>query len=117
MRTSWLSLSLLALSLLPGCNDAPGDTSSTNATSGPEDSTTTSTGDGDGDGDGDPGESPDTNDTENGGEGACIHECMADADCMINGQDLGFVCTDNVCIGASSSVCTTNDECIAQLSG
>lgn len=57
----------------------------------------------------------DTNDTNADG-GFCIHQCSADADCLVDGQDLGLTCQDSLCSGDSSG-CTDNAECVALFSG
>jgi hypothetical protein len=60
----------------------------------------------------------DTNDTSdtNADGGFCIHQCMADADCLVDGQDVGLTCQDSLCTGDSSG-CTDNAECVAVFSG
>ncbi|NVB39300.1 hypothetical protein G6O69_15765 [Pseudenhygromyxa sp. WMMC2535] len=54
--------------------------------------------------------------TEGGGENYCAHQCTSDADCTIGGVDSGLTCVDSFCTGESSG-CSTDDECIATLSG
>ena len=51
-----------------------------------------------------------------GGETFCLHQCSSDADCTINGMDVDLSCVDSRCTGEVEG-CTTNDECVAQLSG
>lgn len=52
-----------------------------------------------------------------GAAGFCAHQCAADSDCKIDGNDLGLTCQDNYCSSGSSTGCASNADCIAQLSG
>lgn len=47
----------------------------------------------------------------------CLHTCTADTDCTVGGMDLGLTCQSGTCTGEDAGGCTSNDECIAQLSG
>lgn len=118
MRISSLSLSLLAISCLLGCSDdGTGTSATTNLTTDPTtDSSTTGdgpeTGDGDGDGDG-----PETT-GDGDGDGFCSHQCTADADCLVEGEDIGLTCIEGVCNSeGSGSGCTGDQECVALYSG
>jgi hypothetical protein len=122
------SLSLipaLALSVcLGGCSSPEGRSEgdgfetggTTTADSGSEASTSadssdsadgpTDTGDGDTTGDGD------------GDEGTyCVHHCEGDEDCLIDGVDNGYECIDQLCTAELASSCTTDEGCVAYLSG
>jgi hypothetical protein len=54
--------------------------------------------------------------TGDGDDNVCAHQCTADADCMVDGQDFGLTCQDSFCASSSAS-CTGNPECVAQFSG
>jgi hypothetical protein len=41
--------------------------------------------------------------------------CSSDADCMVGGTDLDWICIDNQC--GLSPLCTSDDECVATESG
>lgn len=113
-RSPKILLTALALLLPLGCpsDDGNADTSSTTGNDEVEtsaDATDDATSDATTDA------TADTSDTSNEG-GFCIHQCMADADCLVDGQDIGLTCQDNLCTGDSSG-CTDNAECVAQFSG
>jgi hypothetical protein len=120
MRTPWTPLSLLAMSLVLGCTDDGATDSTTSLTTtqttgldtgtdGPD------TGDGDpGDGDGDPGDG----DGDSGdGDGYCVHQCMSDDDCLVDGMNADLTCIENVCTSDGPSGCTSDEECVALYSG
>lgn len=46
----------------------------------------------------------------------CIEECAGDADCTVNGMDIGLTCQDGLCAGSAGG-CTEDQECVAQFSG
>ena len=58
-------------------------------------------------------------DTDTAGEDNdyCVHQCEADDDCLINGMDAGLSCVDSFCLADTDVSCTTDDECVALLSG
>jgi len=49
--------------------------------------------------------------------GYCGHQCSVDADCQVDGLDLGLTCEHATCTGGDTSTCTTKDECVALFSG
>lgn len=55
-----------------------------------------------------------TDDPTGSGAGACVYQCSVDEDCLSDGTDLGFSCTDN---GICLNVCENDGECVAQFSG
>ncbi len=50
------------------------------------------------------------------GPGSCVHRCRVDADCRIEGNDVGLVCEDSRCV-APGSGCVDDQDCIEALSG
>lgn len=51
-----------------------------------------------------------------GGEAYCRHHCAVDADCVVQGHDVGLVCKDTQC-QATAPQCTDDGACVALLSG
>lgn len=60
----------------------------------------------------------DASTTTGGGEsGFCRESCVQDADCLIEGEDIGYTCVDGRCSSTSDFVCTSDDECDVLFSG
>ena len=121
-KLSQLALAFAFLAPLTGCpgDDSGSDTDNTNNTEGATDTPAT---DGETDTPGETDDPPATDgedDTSTGGGpsgGFCIHQCEGDGDCTIEGMDVGLTCQDGFCAGEPVEGCTSDDECIAQLSG
>jgi len=58
-----------------------------------------------------------TSTTEGPTESYCAHQCSSDADCLVNGQDLGLSCEASTCTSEVTTSCTNDEECVALLSG
>lgn len=57
-----------------------------------------------------------TGNTGGGGGMYCIPQCTMDSDCTVMGNDIGLTCQNSICT-ASTGACTSDDECVATLSG
>lgn len=59
-----------------------------------------------------------SNNTNNAPEAICLHRCDADADCLVDGADLGLTCVDRACTNPDTAAqCTDDAQCVAKLSG
>jgi hypothetical protein len=47
----------------------------------------------------------------------CTHQCSADSDCLVNGDNVGLTCVDSLCAASAAVTCTDNSKCIALFSG
>ncbi|PCC70447.1 hypothetical protein SAMN02745121_06645 [Nannocystis exedens] len=59
-----------------------------------------------------------TDDTTTGGGAGqfCQESCAGDADCTINGVDMGYTCQNNRCVDEGAK-CSTDEQCNATISG